>query len=114
MADWAAVGGRQMPVKRDRRWFGIVFFQPLKEESIMDFTRIIEPERHGLWIVAACVMALAALGVGLSALARIDNVVYHTQAQVLMLNQKVESLKNQLESSKAAQPQQAAPAPAPK
>ncbi|OGA71084.1 MAG: hypothetical protein A3F77_17805 [Betaproteobacteria bacterium RIFCSPLOWO2_12_FULL_67_28] len=75
----------------------------------MNETPIIEPERHGLWIVAAFIVALIALLTSFVAVYRINVVTLGTQTEVLLLNKKIE----QMRSAAPMQPQAAPAAPAP-
>ncbi len=62
-----------------------------------DFKHIIEPERMGLWVAVTFVIALLAFVIALVGIQRNSQLAYVTQAEVLMLNKKI---------------QQSAPAPA--
>lgn len=53
--------------------------------------QIIEPERFGLWIAATFILALLALGVSLVAIYRIADSNALIQAELLILNKKIES-----------------------
>lgn len=53
---------------------------------------IIEPQRMGLWIAAAFILALLALVLSLVNMQRTKEVFYATQTQVLLLNKKIEDL----------------------
>lgn len=55
----------------------------------MDLKHIIEPERQGLWIVVAFILALLALAVAIVGIQRNTELAYITQAEILMLNNKV-------------------------
>lgn len=80
----------------------------------MNATHLIEPERHGVWIVAAFVLGLIAVALCAVALYRINYVVAGTQAEILFLNKKIEQVKaEQAKSAAPAQPQAAPAAPAP-
>ncbi len=52
---------------------------------------IIEPERMGLWVAATFVIALLALVLALIGLSRHDELLDVTQAEVLILNKKIEN-----------------------
>jgi Tfp pilus assembly protein PilN len=65
-----------------------------------DIKHVIEPERFGIWIAVTFVIALLALIVALGAVKQANEVTAITQAEILLLNQKITG----------AQP--AAPAPA--
>jgi len=58
-----------------------------------EIAQYIKPERQGLWAVAAFILALMALGVALVGLIRIQELGYMSQAQVLMLNKKIDEVK---------------------
>ncbi|MDP2108660.1 MAG: hypothetical protein Q8J67_06400 [Rhodocyclaceae bacterium] len=62
----------------------------------MELKHIIDPERQGLWIAVGFILALLALVVGLFALQRANEVLVGTQMQVLVLNQKIETLRKDL------------------
>lgn len=68
----------------------------------MKLDQIIEPERHGLWIVAGFVVALMALLMSAVAIHRINVTVVGTQTEVLFLNKKIEQMKK--EQAKAPAP----------
>lgn len=55
-----------------------------------DFKHIIEPDRMGLWVAVTFIIALLALIVGLVAIQRNSQLAYVTQAEVLMLNKKIQ------------------------
>lgn len=55
-----------------------------------DFKHIIEPDRMGLWVAVTFIIALLALIVGLVAIQRNRQLAYVTQAEVLMLNKKIQ------------------------
>lgn len=54
-----------------------------------DIKHIIEPERLGLWTAATFVIALLALVIALIGLTRTSDLMYMTQAEVLLLNKKI-------------------------
>ena len=56
---------------------------------MMDLKHIIEPERHGLWIAVAFILALLALVVAIIGIQRSNELAYVTQAEMLILNNKV-------------------------
>lgn len=58
-----------------------------------DIKHIIEPERMGLWVAVTFIIALLALGVASVGLKRINNLMYVTQVEMLMLNKKIEAIK---------------------
>jgi hypothetical protein len=51
---------------------------------------MIEPERLGLWTAVTFVIALLALVIALTALNRSSDLMYMTQAEVLLLNKKIQ------------------------
>lgn len=57
-----------------------------------DIKHIIEPERLGLWVAATFVIALLALVLALVAYNRTNDLMYITQAEVLLLNKKLEAV----------------------
>ena len=56
-----------------------------------DIKHVIEPERFGIWIAATFVIALLALVMTLVGLKRTNDLMYITQAEVLLLNKKIEN-----------------------
>ena len=56
-----------------------------------DIKHIIEPERMGLWVAVTFVIALLALVVAIIGLNRSNDLMYMTQAEVLLLNKKIEN-----------------------
>jgi hypothetical protein len=68
-----------------------------------DIKHIIEPERFGIWIAATFVIALLALIVALGAVKQASDVTAITQAEILLLNNKIDG----------AQPAAVAPAAEP-
>jgi hypothetical protein len=76
----------------------------------MDINHIIEPERHGLWIAGGFIVALVALTMAITALQKTDSILVGTQAEVIVLNNKIESLKANQAGGHPAQAPQAAPA----
>ena len=69
-----------------------------------DFKHIIEPERMGLWVAVTFVIALLAFVIALVASQRNSQLSYVTQAEVLMLNKKI-----QQSAAAPAAPEAAAP-----
>lgn len=67
-----------------------------------DIKHIIEPERMGLWVAATFVIALLALVVAIIGLNRSNDLMYMTQAEVLLLNKKIENAN----PAASAQPKQ--------
>lgn len=59
-------------------------------------SHIIEQERQGFWIVATFVVALLGLVLAFSALWRVNVVLVGSEAQIMVLNSKVEALKKSL------------------
>jgi hypothetical protein len=72
-----------------------------------DFKHIIEPERMGLWVAVTFIIALLALLVALVAIQRNSQLAYVTQAEVLMLNKKIQ--QSAAESAAPAAPAESAP-----
>lgn len=54
---------------------------------------IIEPERQGLWIAVTFILALLALVLALLGLNTNRDVMQMTQAEVMLLNKKIENAK---------------------
>lgn len=77
----------------------------------MDIKQVITPESQGVWIASTFIVALLALVVAFASLKRTNSVIVGTQAQVMVLNQKIQELKA---GSAAAPAVAAAEAPAAK
>ncbi len=56
-----------------------------------DVNHVIEPERFGIWIAVTFVLALLALALALVAIKNTNDLTAITQAEVLMLNKKIEA-----------------------
>ena len=54
---------------------------------------IIEPQRLGIWTAAAFILALLALVMSLVGMKRANEALVLTQAEVLLLNKKIEALQ---------------------
>jgi len=54
---------------------------------------IIEPSRQGIWVAATFVMALLALVVAIVGVNRNSELLYMTQTELLLINQKIEALQ---------------------
>lgn len=78
----------------------------------MDINHVIEPERHGLWIAAGFALALLAFALAFAAMKKADTILVGTQHEVVVLNKKIDDLKNSQAKDKPAAPAQATPAPA--
>ncbi|GAB3545557.1 hypothetical protein GCM10027343_22140 [Noviherbaspirillum agri] len=74
----------------------------------MDIKHLVEPQSQGTWIVATFIVALLALVVAFASLKRTNSVLVGTQAEVMVLNNKIEQMK----SAGAQAPVAAAPAAA--
>jgi hypothetical protein len=59
-----------------------------------DIKHIIEPERMGLWVAVTFIIALLALVMAIVGLNRGTDLTYMTQAEVLLLNKKIENVKS--------------------
>lgn len=70
-----------------------------------DVNHIIEPERHGIWIAATFVIALLALVIALIGLNRVNDLLYVTQTEVLLLNKKIEGSSPAVPAPAAAEVQ---------
>lgn len=68
----------------------------------MELDKIIEPERHGMWIATTFIVALLALVMAFYAASRVRGTFYATQTEVLMLNKKIEQLKTDQAKQKAS------------
>lgn len=55
-----------------------------------DVKHIIEPERFGIWIAVTFIIALLALVMASVAINRSNDLMAITQAEVLLLNKKIE------------------------
>ncbi len=72
---------------------------------------IIEPGRQGIWVAATFVMALLALVVAIVGVSRNNDLMYMTQTELLLINQKIEAVQGGKAPS-ATPAAQAAPAAA--
>jgi hypothetical protein len=54
---------------------------------------MIEPGRQGIWVAATFVMALLALVVAIVGVSRNNDLMYMTQTELLLINQKIEALQ---------------------
>lgn len=70
-------------------------------------TCIIEPQRLGIWTAAAFILALLALVLSLAGMKRANEALVLTQAEVLLLNKKIEALQKK-EAAPPAAPARAA------
>nr|WP_294838421.1 hypothetical protein [uncultured Methylotenera sp.] len=71
---------------------------------------LIEPGRQGTWVAATFVVALLALVVAIVGVKRNSELLYMTQTELLLVNQKIEALQGGKAPPAAAAP--AAPAAA--
>lgn len=69
-----------------------------------DVNHVIEPERFGIWIAVTFVIALLALVVALVAVKNANDLAAVTQAEVLMLNKKIEGGQAAAPAAAAAEP----------
>lgn len=67
-------------------------------------SHLIEQERHGFWIVAAFIIALLALVLALTAIWRLNVTLVGSQAEMMVMNSKIEALKMAPPSVSAAMP----------
>lgn len=58
-----------------------------------EIKHIIEPERMGLWVAVACILAMLALVTAVIAIHRNTELAYVTQAEMLILNKKIGNAK---------------------
>ncbi len=58
-----------------------------------NMNHIIEPERQGLWIAVTFILALLAFVLALVGLSNSKDVMYMTQAEVMLLNKKIDGAK---------------------
>jgi hypothetical protein len=68
-----------------------------------DIKHMIEPERLGLWTAVTFVIALLALVIALTALNRSSDLMYMTQAEVLLLNKKIQDANPSAPATSPAQ-----------
>jgi len=54
---------------------------------------IIEPDRQGIWIAATFIVALLALVVAIVGVSRNNDLMYMTQTELLLINDKIEALQ---------------------
>lgn len=59
-----------------------------------EIKHIIETERLGLWVASTFIVALLAVVLALISLIRSNDLMYMTQAEVLLLNKKIEGAKS--------------------
>lgn len=64
---------------------------------------LIAPENMGLWTTVAFILALLALVVSLVNLYRTNEMMAITQAEMLMLNNKLQGAENPMQAPDAAQ-----------
>ena len=76
-----------------------------------DEKHIIEPQRLGLWVAAAFILALLALVLSIVSMNRNSDRMVVTQAEILLLNKKIQALqKDAAPPAAPAAPAAAAPA----
>jgi Tfp pilus assembly protein PilN len=63
---------------------------------MQDAQHLITPEHHQLWTVVGFILAMLALALALTGLYRTSMVTVVSQAQIMVLNQKVEALTAKL------------------
>ena len=68
-----------------------------------DIKHMIEPENLGLWTAVTFVIALLALVIALTALNRSNDLMYMTQAEVLLLNKKIQDANPSAQATAPAQ-----------
>lgn len=73
-----------------------------------DIKHVIDPERMGVWVAVTFVLALLALVLAFVALHRNNDLAYVTQAEVMVLNKKIEDMKKTQAASAPAAPAAAA------
>ena len=64
---------------------------------------IIEPQRLGIWVAAAFILALLALVLSFVNMKRSNDALITTQAEVLLLNKKIEALQKDAAPAAPAQ-----------
>ena len=69
---------------------------------------IIEPQRLGLWVAAAFILALLALVLSFVNMKRSNDALVITQAEVLLLNKKIEAIQKDAAPAAPAQQTQSA------
>lgn len=74
-------------------------------------SNIIDEERHGLWIAASVIIGIAAVIMALIALNRANATLIGLQAEILLLNKKVESMRTTQPPAQLAPPVAKADAP---
>lgn len=69
-----------------------------------DVNHVIEPERFGIWIAVTFVIALMALVLSLLAIRNTHDLTAITQAEVLLLNKKIEGGQSAAPAAATAEP----------
>lgn len=78
--------------------------------STTSSSHIIDPERLGLWVAAAFIIALLGFVLGVVALKRIGELTVISQVEVLALNKRIATLeKSGMPKADVAKPKEAAP-----
>lgn len=67
-------------------------------------SHIISQERQGFWIAASFIVALLALALAFSAMWRLNMTLVASQAEMMILNSKIEALRMAPPSASAAMP----------
>lgn len=70
---------------------------------MQDTKHIIEPERMGTWLAVMTIISILALGLSMVALKRLHDTTVITQAEILVLTNKVKTLEQK--ASPVQQPQ---------
>lgn len=75
-----------------------------------DEKHIIEPQRLGLWVAVAFVIALLALAMSIISMKRTSDQMIVTQAEILLLNKRIQALQKDVAPAPVPAPAAAAPA----
>ncbi len=59
-----------------------------------NINHVITPERMGLWMAVTFAVALLALVIALVGVHRFNDALYATQTEILLLNQKIDTLQS--------------------
>jgi uncharacterized membrane protein YccF (DUF307 family) len=63
---------------------------------------IIETERQGLWIAVTFIIALLALVIAIVGVSRTNDLMYMTQTELLLINNKIESSQTGVKTPEVA------------
>lgn len=76
-----------------------------------DEKHIIEPQRLGLWVAVSFILALLALVIAFIGMKRSSDGLVITQAEILLLNKKIQALEKKEIPAEPAPAEEAKPVP---